>query len=150
MVHGTERGWIALRQIRAHRENLAKRYRPGWGSDGETDLIGARKFESLGQRDDAALAALGTAAELHDQIGPGRIEARIRFLAQRLKQGPCAGQSGTGDPSDRTAQSWRLYYPGRWQPGGEISNKLYSDHGISAAATGGLRLCPTITTPPSI
>ena len=28
--------------------------------------------------------------------------------------------------------------------GGEISNKLYSDHGIAAAATGGLRLCPTI------
>ena len=50
---------------------------PGWGSDSETDLIGARKFESLGQRDDAALAALGTAAELHDQLERARIDARI-------------------------------------------------------------------------
>jgi selenocysteine lyase/cysteine desulfurase len=32
---------------------------PGWGNDAETDLLGARKFESLGQRDDAALGGTG-------------------------------------------------------------------------------------------
>ena len=53
----------------------------------ETTLTGARKFESLGQRDDAALAGLGLCAEIHDRIGPARIQARITELAQRLKVG---------------------------------------------------------------
>ncbi len=60
---------------------------PGWGDGPETTLTGARKFESLGQRDDAALAGLGVAAGIHDLIGPMRIEQRIAQLAQRLKQG---------------------------------------------------------------
>ena len=29
-------------------------------------------------------------------------------------------------------------------PGGDISNRLYEEHGIAGAATGGVRLCPTI------
>ena len=49
---------------------------PGWGADVDTALVGARKFESLGQRDDAALAALGVAAMLHNNIGSKRIEHR--------------------------------------------------------------------------
>ena len=28
--------------------------------------------------------------------------------------------------------------------GGNIVNRLYSEHGIAGAATGGIRLCPTI------
>ena len=28
--------------------------------------------------------------------------------------------------------------------GGTVSNRLYTEHGIAAAATGGVRLCPTI------
>jgi hypothetical protein len=35
----------------------------GWAKEANTSLIGARKFESLGQRDDAALAGLGVAAQ---------------------------------------------------------------------------------------
>ena len=60
---------------------------PGWGSTAETTLSGARKFESLGQRDDAALAAVGVAATQHNNIGTQRIQHRIVQLAQRLKIG---------------------------------------------------------------
>lgn len=42
----------------------------------------AQRFECLGQRDTAAYAALGTALELHKQIGAQRIEARIAELTQ--------------------------------------------------------------------
>jgi hypothetical protein len=28
--------------------------------------------------------------------------------------------------------------------GGAIANRLYTEHGIAGAATGGLRLCPTV------
>ena len=60
---------------------------PGWGGGVDTSLVGARKFESLGQRDDAALAAVGVTATLHNNIGTQRIEARITQLAQQLKRG---------------------------------------------------------------
>lgn len=45
---------------------------------------GARKYESLGQRDDGRLWALGRAVEFHQMIGQDRIEARINYLANTL------------------------------------------------------------------
>ncbi|MFC2166146.1 aminotransferase class V-fold PLP-dependent enzyme, partial [Acidobacteriota bacterium] len=46
---------------------------------------GARKLESLGQRDDARVAAIATTVEFHKAIGPQRIEDRMRDLAAALK-----------------------------------------------------------------
>jgi selenocysteine lyase/cysteine desulfurase len=46
---------------------------------------GAQKFETLGQRDDSRIAAMGKTVEFHKMIGKDRIEARIRFLAAALK-----------------------------------------------------------------
>lgn len=117
---------------------------PGWGDDIEADPVGARKFESLGQRDDAALAALAVAAQLHDQIGPARIEARIVALCSQLKQGildaglrlvtPLSPELSHGVCITQVAGSDR----------GRVANRLYTDYGIAGAATGGVRLCPTI------
>ncbi|MEM9257917.1 MAG: aminotransferase class V-fold PLP-dependent enzyme, partial [Pseudomonadota bacterium] len=59
----------------------------GWGADEVSDLVGARKFEALGQRDDAALVGLQEAVAMHDALGPENIEAHMRALATRLKQG---------------------------------------------------------------
>jgi selenocysteine lyase/cysteine desulfurase len=47
---------------------------------------GAAKFETLGQRDDACVAATGTTVAFHESIGIERIEARIRSLAAALKE----------------------------------------------------------------
>lgn len=117
---------------------------PGWGTDAEPDVRGARKFESLGQRDDASLAAVATAAELHDEIGSERVERRVFELAQRLKSGLAnlglslitpmssnlsAGVCVASAPSDRRQQ---------------IVDRLYSEFGIAGAASGGIRLCPHI------
>ena len=60
---------------------------PGWGDDVDPDPRGARKFESLGQRDDACLAAVGTTVDFHNAIGAERIEARMIELATALKGG---------------------------------------------------------------
>jgi isopenicillin-N epimerase len=46
---------------------------------------GAQKFDNLGQRDDAAVAAMGTAAEFHQTIGIEVVDARVRALAARMK-----------------------------------------------------------------
>lgn len=45
---------------------------------------GAQKYESLGQRDDGRLWALGRAVEFHTMIGQAKIEARINYLTNRL------------------------------------------------------------------
>jgi isopenicillin-N epimerase len=46
---------------------------------------GAQKFETLGQRDESRIAAMGKTVEFHNMIGKDRIEARIRYLAAALK-----------------------------------------------------------------
>ena len=48
---------------------------------------GARKFGTLGQRDDAMLVAVGKTVEFLETIGNAHIEARVRDLAAALKAG---------------------------------------------------------------
>ena len=117
---------------------------PGWGDSAKTTLTGARKFESLGQRDDAALAGLGLCAEIHDRIGPARIQARISELAQRLKTGLSEAGLQLLTPMDSSLSHGVCILRVPDGQGGNLSNRLYNEYGIAAAATGGLRLCPTI------
>ncbi len=115
-----------------------------WGGDVVPDPEGARKFESLGQRDDGALASVGTAADFHDGIGLGRTEARVTEHAQALKAGlkdagfelvtPMARELSAGVCIARVAAEER----------DRIVNGLYERYGIVAAATGGLRFSPHI------
>ena len=53
----------------------------GWE---RSKVNGAQKYESLGQRDDGRLWALGRAVEFHTMIGQTKIEARVNYLADRL------------------------------------------------------------------
>jgi len=117
---------------------------PGWGDDAETDVRGARKFESLGQRDDACLAAVGMTADFHQEIGAERIERRVLELAARLKAGarelglrlvtPEASELSAGVCVIEVAASRRQ----------QAFDRLYNEFGIAGAAAGGLRLCPHI------
>lgn len=116
----------------------------GWGSAVETRETGARKFESLGQRDDAALAALGLAARIHDNIGAGRIEQRIVELSQRLKTGVQSLGLPLVTPMDPSLSFGVCIVAAPDGQAGTLSNRLYSEHGIAGAGTGGLRLCPGI------
>ena len=121
---------------------------PGWGSTAETTLSGARKFESLGQRDDAALAAVGVAATQHNNIGTQRIQHRVVQLAQRLKIGISELGLELVTPMDAELSFGVCITRAPNNGGGNISNRLYTEHGIAAAATGGVRLCPTIYNSP--
>jgi selenocysteine lyase/cysteine desulfurase len=46
---------------------------------------GAQKFETLGQRDDGRVAAVGRAVDFQNSLGKDRVEARVRSLATELK-----------------------------------------------------------------
>jgi selenocysteine lyase/cysteine desulfurase len=117
---------------------------PGWGSDVQTALPGARKFESLGQRDDAGLAAVGVAAREHNDIGSKRTQHRIVELAQRLKMGITELGLELVTPLDPELSLGVCITKVPAGNGRSIANRLYTEHGIAAAATGGVRLCPTI------
>ncbi len=121
---------------------------PGWGGGPETELVGARKFESLGQRDDAALAGLGVAAALHDLIGPARIEQRIAQLAQELKRGMVDAGLELLTPMAREFSHGVCIAKIEPARRAEIVNRLYAEHGIAGAPTGGLRLCPGVYNTP--
>ena len=115
---------------------------PGWGKDVEPDVQGALKFESLGQRDDACLAALATTADLHEKIGSSRIEARVRQLADRLRSGlaELGAQLVTPEDSRFNAGVCIIEVPLKRRQ--LLVDRLYQEYGIAGAATGGLRLCP--------
>jgi isopenicillin-N epimerase len=117
----------------------------GWGDKVETASKGARKFETLGQRDDAAVSAMGTTVDFHLLIGPARIEARMRELAAALKEG-CARIPGarllTSTSPELSAGVCVVTFEGKETR--KIYEALYAKHHIAAAPTGGIRFCPHI------
>jgi selenocysteine lyase/cysteine desulfurase len=117
---------------------------PGWGQDADPDVKGARKFESLGQRDDACLVAVGATADFHDTIGPARVEARVHELAALLRDGLVeAGVKLVTPPDPKiNAGVCVVEVPSPRRQG--LLDKLYYEHGIAGAVSGGLRLCPHI------
>jgi selenocysteine lyase/cysteine desulfurase len=117
----------------------------GWGNKIETSARGARKFETLGQRDDAAISAMGTATDFHNLIGAARIEARIRELAAALKEGVSkipGAELHTSTKPDLSAGVCVFGFKGIDYR--KIYEALYAKHGIAGAPTGGVRLCPHI------
>ncbi len=117
---------------------------PAWGSDEETDLKGARKFESMGQRNDAGLAAVASTADFLDSIGLARVESRVHELAARLKESLASMGLELVTPMERKLSGGVVIVsvPGRVR--GEVFERLYAGHGIAGAPTGGIRLCPHI------
>lgn len=56
----------------------------GVGWEG-AERAGAQKFENMGQRDDAAVVSMATAAAFHEAIGPEAVEGRVRALAGAVR-----------------------------------------------------------------
>ncbi len=116
---------------------------PGWGNDADPDVRGARKFESLGQRDDACLAAVGTTAELHAAIGGAETEVRIAELATQLKEGLAELGMRLVTPMEPGLSGGVCIIEASGDRGTAL-RRLYEEYGIAGAGTGGLRLCPHV------
>jgi isopenicillin-N epimerase len=121
---------------------------PGWGDRVEPELKGARKFESLGQRDDACLAAVGTTADFHDMIGPTRVEARALELARLLKDRLAELGVPLITPSTSALSAGVCVVAVPAERRHELFDQLYTQFGIAGSTTGGLRLCPHIYNTP--
>jgi selenocysteine lyase/cysteine desulfurase len=116
----------------------------GWGSGAETTARGARKLETLGQRDDAVFAGLAATLDFHERIGPTVVQARVRELATQMKEG-LAAMGATLLTSTAPELSGGVVVA-RFEGvnAGTLTGRLYADHGIAGAPTGGLRFCPHV------
>lgn len=121
---------------------------PGWGDDADTDLVGARKFESLGQRDDAALAAVAQAAAMHAEVGSAAVEAHMLALAERLKAGLVDAGATLVTPLDGRFSGGVCIARAEGAQRRALWDRLYREYGIIGAPTGGLRLCPHLYNTP--
>ncbi len=117
---------------------------PGWGSTADTELAGARKFESMGQRDDAALSALGNTAEFHASIGTARVEARVQELASLLKLSLLEIGANLVTPADKHLSAGVCIVDVAPESRQALFDAMYSDFGIAGSTAGGFRLCPHI------
>ena len=115
---------------------------PGWGGDADPDPRGARKFESMGQRDDACLAAMGTMAEFHAEIGPERVEQRMMDLARRLKEGIREAGIPLVTPMKDALSAGVVIIEVPAESRREVFSRMYEDHGIAGSTSGGFRLSP--------
>ena len=115
-----------------------------WGNELQTSLVGARKFEAFGQRDDAALAALGEAALLHEHMTPAGIERQSGRIASRLR----AGLVDLGVPfvSPRHPQfaSSVIILSATRENASLMVSRVFEDSGVITAPVNGFRMSPHI------
>lgn len=121
----------------------------GVGWEGAKDA-GARKFETLGQRDDAAVVSMGTTVLFHEGIGVDRIEARVRQLSATLKDELADRVPGVRFHTPREPELSAgvvVFDPSVADIPGAFA-RLYAEHGVAGAPRGGefrgIRLCPHI------
>ncbi len=116
----------------------------GWDDSEEN---GAKKFESLGQRDDACVSAMGTAARFQASIGSVRIEARVRELTEALITGLAERVPGVSFsmPASARDRGGIVIFS---VPGIEnrvMFERLYEEHQIACSPrAAGVRLSPHI------
>lgn len=115
-----------------------------WGSEAEPSVPGARKFEALGQRDDAAIAGLAETVKLHASLTPAGVERRASKIADRLR----AALVDIGAPFVSTANpeftSNVIILSAPSETRDELIDNVLRDSGIILAGVNGLRLTPHI------
>jgi selenocysteine lyase/cysteine desulfurase len=121
----------------------------GVGWEG-AEASGAQKFENLGQRDDAAVVSMATAAAFHEAIGPATVQARVHALASAVKEGLSKAVPGvrfhTPLAPESSAGVVVFALPGVDHR--ELFQRVYETHRIGCAAMSGafdgIRLSPHV------
>ena len=136
-----EVGMLYVKQDRI-REIWPNVVAPGWGEDADPDVVGARKFESLGQRDDAALTAIATTCDFHKVLDPAKVEARTMELAAALKAGLKEIGAKLITPESPELSGGICIIEVAANKRQEMLDKMYHEQGIAGSPSGGFRLSP--------
>ena len=115
-----------------------------WGNDIKTTNQGARKFEALGQRDTAAMAALDAAVAYHEKMSPTVIERQSRTIADYLREGLIELGLSFVSPLNPAFKSNVVTLRGKREQLPELVDRILEDAGIIVAPVNGLRLSPHV------
>ena len=148
VAHGPQAGGRPLRTSGTDRGSLAQHRYAGWNENTLTTKTAFKKFETLGQRDDGGVSAIGTAVDFHRMIGLEKIEARTTALATALKEGLVKmNKVQLVTPMDPQLSGGVVISKMTGLDRAKVSTlvrDLYEKYGIAGAATGGLRLSPHV------
>ena len=115
-----------------------------WGADANAAPKGARKFDALGQRDDAAIASLGDAARLHETLTPAGVEKQSVSVAERLRAGLLDLALPFVSSVNPQFSSSVIILKAAQDNAARLVTELLKDSGIITAAVGGLRMSPHV------
>lgn len=119
-----------------------------WGGDTDPDVRGARKFEALGQRDDAAIAALNETAALHAALTPAVVERRAAAVADGLRAALADLELPFVSSLDPAFTSNVIILAAHPETQRELPERVFRRSGVITAATGGLRMSPHLYNTP--
>jgi selenocysteine lyase/cysteine desulfurase len=115
-----------------------------WGNDIEPSVAGARRYEALGQRDDAAIAALAETVAWHGALTPAGVERRAVAVADALR----AALQDIGvpfvSPLHPDFRSTVIILQASKPEARGLPQKVFERSGIITAGTGGLRMSPHV------
>jgi selenocysteine lyase/cysteine desulfurase len=115
-----------------------------WGSDVEPSVEGARRFEALGQRDDAAIAALAETVAWHAALTPAAVEQRATAIADRLREALAEIDVPFVSSAHPDFRSNVIILAASAEALRELPQRILEHSGVITAATGGLRMSPHI------
>ena len=115
-----------------------------WGSEAEPSVAGARRFEALGQRDDASIAALAETVRFHDELTPKGVEQRSLEVSDLLRDSLVDSGVPLVSSTNPTFRSSVIIIRAPAENRAQLLQNLLDDGGIIAATVNGLRLSPHI------
>jgi selenocysteine lyase/cysteine desulfurase len=113
-----------------------------WGEEAKTSLVGARKFEALGQRDDAALGGLVATAQMHQSIGPANVEKQSMAISDYLREGLVDLGVPMLSPVNPEFTSSVVILSGSSERVSRMVDEVFRDSGVITAPVNGFRMSP--------
>ncbi len=115
-----------------------------WGSDAEPSVEGARRYEALGQRDDASIAALVETIALHDSITPAGVERRSTEITDLLRASLTDIDAPFVSSKNPAFKSSVIILRAPAENRATLIGNVLRDAGVILAGVNGLRLSPHI------
>jgi selenocysteine lyase/cysteine desulfurase len=119
-----------------------------WGSETEPSVAGARKFEALGQRDDAAIAGLAETVKFHTSMTPAGVEQRATKIADMLRAALSDIEVPFVSTPNPNFTSNVIILSAPQETRRELIDNVLRDSGIILAGVNGLRMSPHIYNTP--
>ena len=105
---------------------------------------GARKFDALGQRDDAAIASLGDAAAFHEAMTPAGVEKQSAMIANRLRAGLLDLEVPFVSTANPLFTSSVIILKAPRENAPTMVNQVFDESGVITAPVGGFRMSPHV------